>query len=486
MGADDSKAMAGRVRAAVIWRSGSQIAAQLVTWTSTFFVIRLLAPSDYGLYAMTQVVMNLLLLANGYSFTGALVQAQTIERRQVAQVFGVLILMNFSIAAIQVATAPLAAACFRAPQLTPLIWALAAGHLTTPFVMVPQALLSHRLDFRTQARANILAAIVAAIVAPACALAGLGVWTLVIAPLSLFYTRALMLFVLGRWWVWPSFRFGGQRWMGFGMAMLVYDVFWFIQSQADIFLAGRALPPHEVGLYTTALFLAQLLTAKFIPALNEVAFPSYARLQDDRAAVAAAFTKAVRLIMLAAVPFGWGLAVSAEPLVLTVLGAKWAEAAPVLRWLGFAMPFAALPVIYAPATNALDRPGIAARIAGAGALVMPACFLVGIRYGAIGLAASWLIAAPLLALYATRLTLPVIGVPARQLLRALLPAFVAGLVMAGVVMGLDAVLPAMAPVGRLVALVLAGMIAYGAALMLIARATLAEFLGLLRPAPQLA
>ena len=96
------------------------------------------------------------------------------------------------------------------------------------------------------------------------------------------------------------------------------------------------------------------------------------------------------------------------------------------------------------------------------------------------------VAAPLVALYATRLTLPVIGVPARQLLRALLPAFAAGLVMASVVMGLDAALPAMAPVGRLAALVLAGMIAYGAALMLIARATLAEFLCLLRPAPQLA
>jgi O-antigen/teichoic acid export membrane protein len=478
----DSMTMARRVRAAVMWRSGSQVAAQLVTWTSTFFVIRVLEPADYGLYAMTQVILSLLMLLNGYSFTGALVQAQTIDRRQVAQVFGVLILMNFTIAAIQFVTAPLAAAWFRAPALTDLLRVLAAAHLTTPFVMVPQALLSHRLDFRTQARANIAAAIVSAIVAPACALAGFGVWTLVLAPMSLFYTRALMLFVLGRWWVRPSFRFAGQSWMGFGMAMLVYDVFWFIQSQADVFLAGRTLPPHEVGIYTTALFLAQLLTAKFIPALNEVAFPSYARLQDDRAAVAAAFVKAVRLIMLAAVPFAWGLAVAAEPLVLTVLGPKWSETIPVVRLLGIAMPFAALPIIYAPATNALNRPAVAAWVAGAGALIMPACFLAGVRYGAPGLAAAWLVAAPLLALAATHVSLPVVGVRAPTLLAALRPAVLAGLVMVASVFALDAALPALPPFGHLVLLVATGVLGYGAALLVFARATLIEFFRMLRPA----
>jgi O-antigen/teichoic acid export membrane protein len=67
--------MRSRVLSAVFWRSGSQIAAQAVMWASTFFVIRLLAPADYGLFAMTQFVLALMSLMNGYSFTGALVQS---------------------------------------------------------------------------------------------------------------------------------------------------------------------------------------------------------------------------------------------------------------------------------------------------------------------------------------------------------------------------------------------------------------------------
>ena len=52
--------LAAQVRLAVIWRSGSQIGTQIVSWCSTLIVIRLLSPHDYGLFAMAQVMLVLL------------------------------------------------------------------------------------------------------------------------------------------------------------------------------------------------------------------------------------------------------------------------------------------------------------------------------------------------------------------------------------------------------------------------------------------
>ncbi|MBN9990681.1 hypothetical protein JND45_15210, partial [Listeria monocytogenes] len=43
-----AESLSNQVRSAVIWRSGSQILAQLVQWASTFLVIRILDPHDYG------------------------------------------------------------------------------------------------------------------------------------------------------------------------------------------------------------------------------------------------------------------------------------------------------------------------------------------------------------------------------------------------------------------------------------------------------
>ena len=195
--------------------------------------------------------------------------------------------------------------------------------LATPFIALPEALLIRELDFKRPAIANLAATFVSAVVALACALGGLGVWTLVYAPLAFFWTRAIVLVLAARFFVLPSFRFAGAgRMFNFGLMLLGGYFFWTILTQADVFIAARFLSAHELGLYAEALFLTTIIAAKFVPPLNEVAFPAYARIQDDPAALTAAFLKAVRLIMLVTCPLYFGLAVVAQDAVDLVLGAE--------------------------------------------------------------------------------------------------------------------------------------------------------------------
>jgi O-antigen/teichoic acid export membrane protein len=473
--------MSARIRSAVLWRSGSQIAGQLVMWCSTFLVLRLLTPADYGLFAMTQVVIALAQLMNGYSFTAALVQADELDKQRAGQVFGVLLMMNGSIAAAQFLAAPLAASYFHQPALVTILRVQSLLHLTTPFIIMPQALLGRNIDFRTQGRANFAGALAGAITAPACALAGFGVWTLVLAPLALFTTRAVMLFVLGRWWVRPRFRLAGAgAVLGFGGTVLIGEILWFVQTQADVFIAGRRFDAHMLGLYSEGLFLTQILVNKFVPALNEVAFPAYARLQADRSTVAWSFARAAGIIMLAALPFYVGLAATAEPLVLTVMGPKWADAVPLVRLLALAMPFVTLHILYTPATNALGHPRIAVISTAVGATLLPIAFLVGVHFGPIGMAAAWVVAMPLLVLVSSALSMPVIGLSWRRLADAILPPFAAALAMGALVMAVDHALPPLSPPLRLALLVPAGVILYAGFVALVARDLAVRAFGMVR------
>ncbi|MET0375960.1 MAG: lipopolysaccharide biosynthesis protein, partial [Rhizorhabdus sp.] len=389
----DTDSFGARVRNAVLWRSGSQIVAQLVMWSATFFVIRLLAPSDYGVFAMSQSILVMFSLLNGYGFASALIQAETINDREIRQVFGLLLLLNGLIALLQVALAPLAADYFNQPIVTDMLRVQALLYLSTPFVALPTALLSRTMDFRKQAQVNFISALAGAATALTLALTGFGVWTLVIAPLVLFWTRAIGMTVAARLLVLPSFRFeGAGAAIRFGGAMTLSQLLWFVQTQADVFIGGRLLAPHLLGLYTTSLFLAQILTSKFIPPLNEVAFTAYARLQSDPAAIVRSFETSTRIIMLVALPFYAGLAITAEPLVHAILGEQWMEAVPIVRILALAMPFVTLQILFAPAATAMGRPRIQVYAAAAGAIVMPVAFLIGVRWGPIGLAWAWLFA----------------------------------------------------------------------------------------------
>ncbi|HEX8527351.1 lipopolysaccharide biosynthesis protein [Allosphingosinicella sp.] len=484
---DGMPSLAERVRGAVIWRSGSQIVAQIVTWTSTFMVIRLLDPSDYGLFAMTQVVLVLLNLMNGGGFADALVQRETIDKQQVRQVFGLLILLNTTLAAIQFLAAPLAAAYFRQPAVADLLRVQALLYLSTPLIVLPTALLGREIDFRRQAIVNLISAALGAATALGCAYGGMGVWTLVAAPMVLWWTRAIGMTVAARTLVWPSFRFkGAGPLIRYGSAMVAVQFCWFLQSQADIFIGGRVLSTHNLGLYTTALFLTQILAAKFVPTLNEVAFAAYSRMQGRRDAMGLAFLRSVRLIMLVALPFYLGLAVTADDLVLTVLGPKWAQAAAIVPVLAVAMPFLTLQILFAPATNAIGKPGIALRTGIAGALILPIAFVIGLGWGIAGLAIAWLGGIALLCLVTALLSLPEIGVGRRALAVAVAPGLFAALAMAALVAGLRLALPPLGVESRLLLLVAFGAAAYACLLVLFARPVVADVMTLVRPRRRLA
>jgi O-antigen/teichoic acid export membrane protein len=207
-------------------------------------------------------------------------------------------------------------------------------------------------------------------------------------------------------------------------------------------------------------------------------------MQGQRDALGQAFLKGVRLVMLVTLPFYLGLAATAEPLVLTVLGEKWAQSAQLVRIVALSMPFFTLQILFGPANNGTGRAGTALKIALAGSIIMPVCFLIGIQYGIYGLALGCLAGFPILAAVTAMMSLPGIGVSAVALSRALMPGLLSSALMMLSVMAIGELLPQMVPQARLSILVVSGAALYTMLLFLLARPLLKEALALVRrPTP---
>lgn len=478
--------LAAQVRTAVIWRSGSQVLTQIVSWASTLIVIRLLAPQDYGLFAMAQVMLTLLSTLNGWGLASALIREEHVSEERLRQTLGMLILLNAGLALTQFIAAPLVAAWFEQPLVTDLLRVQSLLYLSVPFCALPHAILSRRMDFRRPAQVRLAAALAGAVTALTGALSGWGVWTLVSAPMAMLLTEAIGMTWAARAPIRPSFRFTGAGHIaGFGGVMTATQLFWFVQSQADVMIAGRVLDAHSLGVYTTGLFLAQLLAAKFVPPINEVAYAAYAayaRQQGEGKADqgAAALLATIRLVMLVGLPAYAGLAVVAPVLVPVLLGEKWAEIVPLLPILAGAMAMLTLQILFSPATNARGFPGIALRVTMLGAVVMPCAFLIGSQWGATGFAWGWVGGMAVLTAATIQLSRRVLGLELGGLVRAILPPLAAALVMAGGVALALRALPPVMPLAALVAAVLLGVALYLGALQLIAPDRLAEALRFLR------
>ncbi len=459
--APDDSGFAARVRSAVAWRWGSQVLAQLITWTSTIGVMRILDPSDYGLFAMTQAVLAALNFLNGYSFATSLIQADDVNERRIAQVFGMLILANAGIALAQFLLAPAAAAYYGQPEVADMLRVQALIFLATPFIALPSALLARRIEFRSQGLINLLCALVGASTALGLAWIGFGVWALVYAPIAMAAVRAIGLTISAKLLVWPVFDFRGA-WdiLTFGGALTLCQLLWIVQSQSDIFIAGRVLSTHDLGIYTLALFLALVVTGRFLPPINEVAFPAYAELHKSGKPLAPFFIRTLRTVLLVTAPLYIGLALTADAAILTIGGEKWAEMIPIIAGLAIAMPAFALQIVCSPATNAIGRPRIYVTTSAIGAVLFPLCFLFAISGGPMGLVHAWWIAAPTLLAATLALTLPAIQVRFGDLLKELLPVILACGVMASIVYFAKMPIAGWPPIIRLIILAVVGATVY--------------------------
>lgn len=271
--------------------------------------------------------------------------------------------------------------------------------------------------------------------------------------------------------------------VGFGATILATQGFWIVQSQSDLFIAGRVFSIHELGLYAEALFLTQIFAAKFVPPLNEVAFPAYSRLQNNPSAMSYGFLKAMRLIMLIACPLYIGLSVTAAPAVATIMGPKWLEAIPLIEVLALAMPFMTLQILFGPPVNALGKPRVSMQVAMFGALLMPVIYIVAVRFGALGLSYAWLIALPTLLVITILRAGKLINVSIADVANACWPGFSTALLMGGIVWAADQFFIApMAvnwlPVFHLFLLMAIGGISYIALLWITARDSIKEIIAL--------
>ncbi|HYH47189.1 MAG TPA: oligosaccharide flippase family protein [Thermoanaerobaculia bacterium] len=211
----------------------------------------------------------------------------------------------------------------------------------------------------------------------------------------------------------------------------------------------------------------------------------FATLRDDLAEMRRYVLALTEGLALIAFPLAIGLVLVADDFVLVALGAKWAGTIAPLRLLALYASIRSLAPLLAQVLNALGESRFAMLNNLAAALLLPAGFLVGSRFGTVGIAAAWIVVHPLVLMSLYRRTFCVTGLTVRAYLAALAPAVSGTLLLVVAVLGVRLLLPAGVagaggPALRLALQVAAGAAAYGLALFLFHRDRLRAFRGLLR------
>jgi O-antigen/teichoic acid export membrane protein len=459
------------------WTGSVKLVHQGVAWASTLIVARLLTPRDYGLVGMGTLYMGLVTLLSEFGIGTSIVTLRHLTREQIAQINTLSVMFGIAGFLVSCLLAFPLAWFFKEPLLPPVIVALAGAFVITSFRTVPYALLQRDLRFKRLAALEGAQAILLATASVFFAWSGFHYWTLVISSLlGAAFSTGVVLYYHRHAFARPRRETLSEA-ITFSRSIIVgrLSFYWF--SNADYLVAGKALGNAAFGAYQVAYNLSMTLLEKTSGLVLRVTPAVFSSVQNDTPALRRYWLGITEGTALVTFPITIGLSLVTRDFVTIVLGPKWYAMIGALQILSIYAGFRSI----LPLTSQLlvaTRKGAKtdARNAFQVAIAMPLGFWIGSHWGVTGIAAAWAIVHPVFGLRLLRYGIKRVEATAGQYLQALRPALTGVAVMTVAVVASRLLMPdSWHGIARLVLEILAGAVAYCAAVLILHRDRLLAF-----------
>lgn len=360
-----------------------------ITFATTLVLARLLAPRDFGIMALALLMTTAFGLVSELGLASTLVLRQDLDRRAQGTFLSLMTGTGAVVAVGVAAVSPLAGSLLGEPRVTPVLSVLACSLVLSGANGFHETLLVRELRFRRRFLAQAVQSLTYAAVALTLAVAGVGVWSLVLGFLAgtLAYGVVLVCLVPDR--VRPSWegRTAAEA-LRTGKGFLAQGGLAFVRQNADYLIVGRTLGAAPLGIYSMAFRISELPSWAIADPTAKVTFPGLARMRERGEAVESSFLSTLRLVALVACPFGVVISASADPFVRTVFGEEWLSMIPALYVLGLWGALRPVQVTAGWFLNSIGRPGALARVSVITLLLLLPSLVLAARAGGIT-AVAW-------------------------------------------------------------------------------------------------
>ncbi len=336
------------------------------TLIMTVVVARILDPNEFGLFALALLVVNLFDYVKDLGVGSALVQSRRDWSVLAPTGLTLSVLFGLFASALMAATAGLTAAALKQPDLAGMIRFLAVGLALSALSTVPAAWLRRSMDFRARLLPEFAGALTKTVVTIGLAAGGYGVWSLAYGQLAAVAVMTPLYWVVSRQRpVLALNRETGGELLRFGIPVTAVTLLAYAIYNVDYLAIGSRLGTDELGLYTLAYRIPELLVLNLCIVVSDVLFSALSGMQHDSGGLGRHYLEALSVVMALTAPIGVGMAVTAVPLVATLYGDQYAGSAPILAVL------ALYTVIYSASFHAGDvfkavgRPGVLTAVSAA-------------------------------------------------------------------------------------------------------------------------
>lgn len=326
-----SKGLKDKTISGLSWNATEAFLGHGVTFIVGLVLARLLTPEEYGLIGIVTIFTTVLSGFVDSGFSNALIRKVDISNEDYNTMFILNLAFSISFYFLLFASAPSISVFFSRPQLTPLVRVMGLLLILQALSIVQSTNLSKKIDFKTKAKASVIAAVISGVVGIVMAFTGFGVWALVGQQLTRQFFGTIGLWFFNRWW--PNFRFSIEsfRYMWvFGWKIMLSRFLNEVWNQLNQVVVGKFYSPAVLGQYSRAEEYAKLFSSNFSAIIQRVSYPVLSEIQEDKSRMVGAYRKIIKTSMFVTCILLISMGAVSEPFIYCLIGPQWHQAATFL------------------------------------------------------------------------------------------------------------------------------------------------------------
>jgi Membrane protein involved in the export of O-antigen and teichoic acid len=310
----------------MLWTAVGRFGVLGITFVSNIILARLLTPKDFGCIGILHIFIAVSEVFVIGGFGAALIQKKEVTHIDYTTAFYWNVVVAFFTYTILFFSAPYIADFYSMPLLCDVLRVQSMSLIISAFAIVQSTQLQKNLNFKVFSIRGVIAALIGSIVSVIMAFMGYGVWSLVGQTLAMNFANVLLLWRMSDWRPTLEFSFNSFKILfSFGGLMTLSTLITTIYHDIQGLIIGKWFSPQDMGYYAQARRLEQVPTNALSAIVNQVSFPVFSTINDDKNKLKNNVRKNIKSISYLSIPLCALFIVIAKPLILLLYGSQWEE-----------------------------------------------------------------------------------------------------------------------------------------------------------------
>ena len=318
-----------KVASGVAWSMAEKVGTMLLQLAVSLTILRLLNPAIMGVIAIPTAFLAVAIVIADSGFSQALIRKGTPTADDYKSVFAFNVGVALVLYGVLVALAGSIARFYDMPEITRIAPVFFLQLPLSAACAIQNTIFVRTFRFALLSKVTFASWFIAGMVAIGLALAGFGIWCIVVQRVLQASVRALLLWWLSDWRPCGKCSRRPLREMApYSFSLLATDFISTLYNKVPQIFLGKLYPQETLGSYEQAVKLKDQPATSAMQAVQNVTFPALAKIKDDAPKFAESYRQVVMVVSYVLFPVMLGMSAVAHDMFAVLLGEEWMPTVP--------------------------------------------------------------------------------------------------------------------------------------------------------------